>query len=122
MTNRLLLFLLLFGIHSIALSQEITVEKIWKNREFSAASVDGFKSMKDGEHFTKISGKEGDLAITKHAFSDFKGNGEIIVKLADIKLNVITIDFDEASKAWRANKIPIGDGQFKYKGNLRFPL
>ena len=29
----------------------------------------------------------------------------------------ITIDFDEASKAWRANKIPIGDGQFKYKGN-----
>jgi hypothetical protein len=33
----------------------------------------------------------------------------------------ITIDFDEASKAWRANKIPIGDGQFKYRGNLRFP-
>ena len=33
----------------------------------------------------------------------------------------ITIDFDEASKAWRANKIPIGDGQFKYKGNRRFP-
>ena len=95
MTNRLLLFLFLFGIHSIALSQEITVEKIWKNREFSAASVDGFKSMKDGEHFTKISGKEGDLAITKHAFSDFKGNGEIIVKLADIKLNGITIDFDD---------------------------
>lgn len=31
----------------------------------------------------------------------------------------ITIDFDEASKAWRANKIPIGDGQFKYRGNLR---
>ena len=31
----------------------------------------------------------------------------------------ITIDFDEASKAWRANKIPIGDGQFKYKGNRR---
>jgi hypothetical protein len=33
----------------------------------------------------------------------------------------ITIDFDEASKAWRANKIPIGDGQFKYKRNCRFP-
>ena len=33
----------------------------------------------------------------------------------------ITIDFDEASKAWRANKIPIGDGQFKYRGNRRFP-
>jgi hypothetical protein len=31
----------------------------------------------------------------------------------------ITIDFDESSKAWRANKISIGDGQFKYKGNLR---
>lgn len=33
----------------------------------------------------------------------------------------ITIDFDEASKAWRANKIPIGDGQFKYRGNRKFP-
>jgi hypothetical protein len=31
----------------------------------------------------------------------------------------IKIDFDEASKAWRVNKIPIGNGQFKYRGNLR---
>lgn len=27
----------------------------------------------------------------------------------------VDIDFDEASEAWRANKISIGNGQYKYK-------
>jgi len=27
----------------------------------------------------------------------------------------INIDFDESSKAWRKNKIKIGEGMFKYK-------
>lgn len=95
MKNKLILILFLFGILSISISQELTVEKIWKNREFSSASVDGFKSMKDGEHFTKISGKDGDLAITKHSFLDYNGNGEIIIKLNDIKMNGKNIDFDD---------------------------
>lgn len=30
-----------------------------------------------------------------------------------IELNV-DIDFDKASEAWRENKIPIGNGTFKY--------
>jgi hypothetical protein len=34
----------------------------------------------------------------------------------------VDIDFDEASEAWRANKTSIGNGQYKYKGNRRFPL
>jgi hypothetical protein len=32
----------------------------------------------------------------------------------------VEIDFDEASKAWRVNKTPIGDGQFKYKRPVHF--
>ena len=32
----------------------------------------------------------------------------------------VEIDFDEASKAWRVNKTPIGNGQFKYKRQVNF--
>lgn len=28
----------------------------------------------------------------------------------------VNIDFDESSKAWRKNKIKLGEGMFKYKG------
>ena len=31
----------------------------------------------------------------------------------------VDIDFDSASKAWRANKISIGNGNFKYKPSHR---
>jgi hypothetical protein len=31
----------------------------------------------------------------------------------------INIDFDESSKAWRKNKISLGEGIFKYKRILR---
>jgi hypothetical protein len=30
---------------------------------------------------------------------------------------IVIIDFDEASKAWRKNKIDIGNGCYKYKKN-----
>ena len=31
----------------------------------------------------------------------------------------INIDFDDSSKAWRKNKIKLGEGMFKYKRMLR---
>ena len=31
----------------------------------------------------------------------------------------VDIDFDESSKAWRKNKIKLGEGMFKYKRPLR---
>jgi len=40
--------------------------------------------------------------------------------LKDMKLRsheIVIIDFDEASKAWRKNKIDIGNGCYKYKKN-----
>lgn len=78
-------------------NNELTVEKIWKNAEFKSSSVVGFKSMKDGEHFSKISGEGATKAITKHAFSDYKGAGEIIVKLNDLTLNNKKIEIDDYS-------------------------
>ena len=31
------------------------------------------------------------------------------------KQYVVNIDFDESTKAWRKNKIQLGEGMFKYK-------
>lgn len=96
----------LFGVSSITNGQhqmiadvtqtpQLSVEMIWKNSEFRAKGVEGFKSMKDGEHFTKISGSENNKSITKHAFSDYKGSGEIIVKLGDLTINGKQINIDD---------------------------
>ena len=43
-------------------AQELSIEKIWKSYDFYAKGVDGFKSMKDGEYYTKPSE---DLSIKK---------------------------------------------------------
>lgn len=69
----LLLFLL--TISSFTHAQDITVEDIWKNYTFFGSSVDGFRSMKDGNYFSKIS-KQG---VTKHSFSDPEGDGEVLI-------------------------------------------
>ncbi|MFM7301515.1 MAG: DPP IV N-terminal domain-containing protein, partial [Crocinitomicaceae bacterium] len=69
-------FLLLILISSSSLGQEITIEKIWKNYEFYAKGVDGFKSMKDGEYYTKPSE---DLSIRKYKISTPNDKGSILV-------------------------------------------
>ena len=66
-------------------SQELTVEKIWKSKEFTQKSIEGFNSMNDGEHFSKISVIDGKNAITKHTFLNYKGQGEVILKFENLK-------------------------------------
>jgi len=56
--------------------QEITIEKIWKSYEFYAKGVEGFKSMKDGEFYTKTSE---DLSIRKYKITDPTDQGSILV-------------------------------------------
>ena len=63
-------------INFFSFGQELTVEKIWKDYEFRGSDVQGFRSMNDGNYFTKKSGK---TSITKHKFSDYKGSGEVII-------------------------------------------
>lgn len=96
MRNHNLLYLILFlGISVFSTAQELTVEKIWKNREFVEASVDGFKSMKDGEYFTKISEINSKPFITKHSFSDYKGTGQEILDLSTLQVDGKQIDIDD---------------------------
>lgn len=84
--------ILLFS--TIINAQEITVEKIWKNFEFSGARVAGFRSMKDGLHFTKREPWEGEDAIVKHSFADPLQKGELLISLANLTLDgkKLTVD------------------------------
>lgn len=76
---RPLFYLYFFFITVKAFGQEITVEKIWKNYEFYEKSVNGFRSMSDGNYFSQLSTTESGFAITKHRFDDYEGSGEVIV-------------------------------------------
>jgi dipeptidyl-peptidase-4 len=70
-------FLVLFLVGQFAAwSQEITVEKIWKNYEFYPKGIDGFKSMNDGEHFTRATD---DLSIYKYRIADPNDKGELLM-------------------------------------------
>lgn len=95
----LLLFICLCGV-SVTYSQDkkLTVEKIWKNYEFSAKSVAGFRSMNDGNYFSKITRTDGAVSVTKHKFKDYKGEGETIIPaklLQDIGMNDYSFNADE---------------------------
>ncbi len=68
---------LLFVFSSFCLNaQDITVEKIWKNYEFYAKGIQGFKSMNDGEHYTRTTE---DLSIYKFSISDPADKGELLL-------------------------------------------
>lgn len=66
-------------------SQELSNELIWNTRTFQMKYIQGFNSMEDGIHFSKLTIKNDSLYITKHKFSDYKGEGENIVNLSKFK-------------------------------------
>jgi len=76
-------------------AQKLSVEKIWKNYEFFGNSINGFKSMKDGNYFSKITRQNGGITITKHLFSKYKEEGEIIVPSEMLKYKEKTLHIDD---------------------------
>ena len=76
-------------------AQKLSVEKIWKNYEFFGNSINGFKSMKDGNYFSKITQQNGGITITKHLFSKYKEEGEIIVPSEMLKYKEKTLQIDD---------------------------
>lgn len=67
--------MLLLAFSSFTQAQDISVEDIWKKYTFFGSSVEGFRSMKDGNYFSKIS----ESGVTKHAFSDAEGEGQVLI-------------------------------------------
>lgn len=80
---------------SFAFGQEMTVETIWKEYAFFGKSVEGFRSMNNGEYFSKISNVNGQEVVSKHAFSNYSGNGEVLINTGDIQFNGERIKFDD---------------------------
>ncbi|MEX1193299.1 MAG: S9 family peptidase [Brumimicrobium sp.] len=60
-------------------TKELTVEKIWKKYEFFGSGVDGFRSMKDGKHYTKISLIDSKKSIMKYSFEEREKTGELLL-------------------------------------------
>ena len=86
------ILVLFVAIQFISWSQEITVEKIWKNYEFYPKGVDGFKSMNDGEHYTRAIE---DLSIYKYKISDPNDKGEMLMDGRLMTYNGKQIAYDD---------------------------
>ncbi len=55
MKNALLLFLLYCSVTPLFFAQNLSVERIWKNYEFSAKGTGSIQAMNDGEHYVSVS-------------------------------------------------------------------
>lgn len=91
----LFIVLTVFGIASA--QKDLTVERIWKSGEFSQKGIDGFTSLSDGEHFTKMVSENGSTVLRKYSFKDFKGLGTVIVDFSKITFNGQALPIDDAS-------------------------
>jgi dipeptidyl-peptidase-4 len=91
--NKLIFCSFLFFFCKFSLnSQEITVEKIWKNYEFYPKGINGFKSMNDGEHYTMAAE---DLSIVKFPIAKKIDKGEILMDGRLMKYNGSQIIYDD---------------------------
>ncbi len=87
--------LLLFLFSTIAHAQEITVEKIWKEYQFFGQNVEGFRSMQDGQHFSKRELINQEDCIVKHSFVAPNAQGEILVNISSLRLGKNKVEIDD---------------------------
>jgi dipeptidyl-peptidase-4 len=101
MLKRYLFLFILFTIsNDFILAQELNVEKIWKNYEFYPASVNGFRSMNDGIHYSEIEDLNGN-AIVKKSILDattevLVGANELIYEGVSILVDDYELNNDES--------------------------
>lgn len=82
-------------VFSTVFAQKITVETIWKEYAFFGKSIDGFRSMNNGDYFSQISIIDGNEVISKHAFSNYEGDGEVLIKSSDVNYKGKRIEFED---------------------------
>ena len=79
MKNALLLTILFVAFNNSGIAQALSVEKIWKNYEFRSEGIEGFRSMQDGIHFTRLNEKNGEQFISKHEITNSNGAGTVLI-------------------------------------------
>ena len=80
-------FLIFLLSNTLNAQQTLSVEKIWKNYEFSRKGVAGFNGMKDGQHFTKLNRVIDSTTISIHTYKNYQGAGNILVAAKDLVYN-----------------------------------
>ena len=86
-------FILLFQFISfLAFNQELTIEKIWKKYEFYAKSVEGFKSMNDGETYSR---PIKDASIKKYSIVNQNDEGTTLVDGKDLLYQGKEVVYDD---------------------------
>lgn len=94
MKNAFLLSFLFVAFSNSGIAQALSVEKIWKNYEFRGEGIEGFRSMQDGLHFTRLNDKNGEQSISKHEITNSNGAGTVLISAEKLAYqgDKITID------------------------------
>ena len=79
-------------LSTLIFAQDLTVERIWKNYEFSPKRISGFKSMNDGEHYTSV--KDGN-SIYKYSLNDVNDKGTVVLDGSKLLLDGKKLEFDD---------------------------
>ena len=90
--NKLLVCVGFLFISFLAFNQELTIEKIWKKYEFYAKSVEGFKSMKDGETYTRPTK---DMSIKKYSIANAADQGTTLIDGKDLLYQGKEVVYDD---------------------------
>ncbi len=75
--------------------KELTNELIWQDYAFYARSVQGFRSMNDGVHFTRLEQGRGGNGILKSSFEKYDVEPEIFVNPSELKYKGKQLIIDE---------------------------
>jgi dipeptidyl-peptidase-4 len=63
---------------------ELDVAKIWSKYYFYGSGVSGFRSMNDGEHFTRFALINNEKCVVKYSFTERDKAGEVLIKGKDL--------------------------------------
>lgn len=75
--------------------QELTNELIWRDYAFYARRVQGFRSMNDGTHFTRLQQGRSGNAILKSSFLSFTAEPEVFVHPDELVYNEKKLTVDD---------------------------
>ena len=94
--TRLFVFLFILSAFNQTFAQSLSVEKIWKEYAFYAKGVEGFRSMKDGAHFTRLNETKEEQTIAKYDVTKPDGEGTILIssdKLTYMDQKIVVDDY-----------------------------
>lgn len=106
-----ILCLLLTGSNLIFSQEELTIEKIWKNGEFSEKGVSGFNGLKNGEEFTKLNQGANGSSITIHTYKNYKDEGKKLVESEQLTYQGKILKIDDYSFSADETKILLLTGK-----------